>query len=352
VCPGIGAQIVYEAGGFMTSDAAFLYGKDLDDAIREILERDNARMAVAFWGAGISELMPESGDNSQQLICNLMSGATNPHEIDKIRKYVNVHQVDDLHAKVYLCDTHAIVTSANASANGLGFEGKEQSRWQEAGVLVKDTISIEQWFKDLWASSRPVKDDDIEKALEVWKPRQQCKPTVPFARYVIPEDDVPLPLWYQSSNWTPRKEAVADQVGELTPEIEWAMDYGVEVYTNEDRTFFDQPRWVLHFRLGKSGKVTPKFKLEWAYTDMLLKGVCEHEGYKGAYDCVIATNNPPPPPFDEKEPRLKEAFRSVINRKEYKFLLDDIKESESWYAPRLGDIRAFWLDVKTEYNKL
>lgn len=41
----------------------------------------------------------------------------------------DLRQSDYLHAKVYIGQEAAIVTSANASANGLGLEGHEQACW-------------------------------------------------------------------------------------------------------------------------------------------------------------------------------------------------------------------------------
>lgn len=82
---------------------------------------------MAFWGKGAESLIFPRPPHLQ-IVCNLKSGATNPKVIESIpRAFVRQH--DALHAKVYIGDDTAIICSANASANGLGFEGREQDLW-------------------------------------------------------------------------------------------------------------------------------------------------------------------------------------------------------------------------------
>jgi hypothetical protein len=107
----------------------FLDGKAATAEIKTFISASKkARIAVAFWGAGATEELGfdrESGDVT--VICNLMSGGTNPKEIRRLRKHdVVVRQCDTLHGKVYLFDDETVIIgSSNASANGLAFQGKE-----------------------------------------------------------------------------------------------------------------------------------------------------------------------------------------------------------------------------------
>ncbi len=59
-------------------------------------------LAVAFWGDGATEeLRLGKKGQSTTVVCNLRSGGTNPHEIEKlITKGVSVRQCDTLHGKV------------------------------------------------------------------------------------------------------------------------------------------------------------------------------------------------------------------------------------------------------------
>lgn len=85
---------------------------------------------------------------------------------------------DALHAKVYIGEVHTIVTSANASANGLGFEGIEASCWIEAGIKFRTTRGVIDWFNLLWKGSGKISDADIETAVKAWlaRPKSPLRP--------------------------------------------------------------------------------------------------------------------------------------------------------------------------------
>jgi hypothetical protein len=105
-------------------------------------------------------------------------GGTNPHEIRRLMNAgVRVRQWDSLHAKVYLFDGCAILGSSNASANGLAMEGREQSGWLEANILIDEPHlykTISKWFDNLPA--RKIGDGDLEKAFEMWSRRRRINP--------------------------------------------------------------------------------------------------------------------------------------------------------------------------------
>ena len=103
----------------------FLFDAELRAAVQNLQRKRQWYCAVAFWGRGAEELTRGIGHDNVKIICNLKSGGTNPYVIE-VLQHQNVRQNDLLHAKVYLGDNAAIVCSANASANGLGFEGREQ----------------------------------------------------------------------------------------------------------------------------------------------------------------------------------------------------------------------------------
>lgn len=338
----------------MTSDATFLYGEALDQKIAEILKQGNARAAVAFWGSGVSGLLPESEGGDQKIICNLMSGGTNPYEIELLRDrigYESIAQVNDLHAKAYIGETQAVITSANASANGLGLEGPEQARWREAGVVISDLSAVVNWFEELWDKAQPIEDTDLAKAKKLWAKRQQQKPTRFFQDYEIPEDDVPQPLWFRYRKYAIEDDAVIRQLGSVSPEIECLIDAGAEVFAEEDKKFFSSPRWLLHFRLREDGKVGTQLELSWTYTDLVLEDIYKYKGKDQLYSCAIAAGNPPPHPFDLDDPVFKKAFAAVMNREKFTALLEKTEE-EPWYVPRQPLIHDFWHDVKKEYDQL
>lgn len=139
--------------------------------------RSNApiRIAVAFWGAGAEKLLSNTGSRVQ-IVCNLMSGGTNPSVIRCLRLKPNIEvlQLNTLHAKVVIGDSGAIISSANFSTNGLGIEGAPS--WNEAGYFIESTHpayqEIESWFADIQSKSSVIKPEDIVKADLRWAARQ------------------------------------------------------------------------------------------------------------------------------------------------------------------------------------
>jgi len=139
------------------------------------------KCAVAFWGEGAQDLFSGSKAKSIEIVCNLLSGGTNPHEIQKIqtKKNVTVKMLNTLHAKVFWTDKGVIIGSANASSNGLSLEGDETDGWEEMSVLIEDPIQIrkvEKWFdEDIWDNAEIINKAVLDKATKIWKSRQKTR---------------------------------------------------------------------------------------------------------------------------------------------------------------------------------
>jgi hypothetical protein len=105
---------------------------------------------------------------------------TNPRVIERFPRAC-VRRNDALHAKVYIGDTHTIVTSANASADALGFQGVGTDGWIEAGIRFRTTRAVVEWFNRLWAVSGKVSDADIEAAVKAWlaRPKRPSRRPLP-----------------------------------------------------------------------------------------------------------------------------------------------------------------------------
>ncbi|MBW4093348.1 MAG: hypothetical protein HIU82_19945 [Proteobacteria bacterium] len=193
----------------------FLSRNELSNAIMELMSGKRVRCAVAFWGAGSETLFPAACNQDIRIVCNLRMGGTNPFTLDEhLLHRLTVQQHDTLHAKVYISETAAIVASANASANGLGFEGREQAAWHEAGVFTKEHKMVEEigrWFERIWHESRPIEDDDIRNAKAAWKSRQASKPSLTsFADFELTAHNLPLIWWYGDSEWETNPEHTQD----------------------------------------------------------------------------------------------------------------------------------------------
>jgi hypothetical protein len=134
--------------------------------------------AVAFWGRGIEEVFRTKAGCEVRIICNLESGGCNPEVIKTLIDGYSkgaVKQLNNLHAKVVIGDSSALIGSANFSANGLGLEGAELTKWREASVLTSDPellAQTEKWFEGLWKVSKPIETRDLLEAQRRWDLRR------------------------------------------------------------------------------------------------------------------------------------------------------------------------------------
>lgn len=100
------------------------------EAITDFIKGSQEVIIVApYFGDGaFKELGFDNFNKSCTIVCNLFSGACNPKEIKKFMSPelgFSVRTLDNLHAKIYWTNKGVVIGSANPSANGLAFEGKE-----------------------------------------------------------------------------------------------------------------------------------------------------------------------------------------------------------------------------------
>lgn len=139
-----------------------------------IEEATEIKLAVAFWGYGSNETIKTAKNKKVRIICNLESGATNPHELIKIGKLIdfkNIRSIKNLHAKVYLTNNKMILGSSNFSANGLSLEGDETNKLIEANVLIDNRLIIKQadiWFNSLWNKAKPINEKYCKEYFSKW----------------------------------------------------------------------------------------------------------------------------------------------------------------------------------------
>jgi len=169
------------SGRASPSETSFLHGRSLSQGIKALARAEELDLAVAFWGNGASELLGISDGRARiRIVCDLMSGACNPHELRRLRLTpgVAIRNAPGLHAKVYLAPTEAIVCSANASANGLGFEDAEVEFQHEAGLRTTAQLDkIRAWFDGVWSTAgSEITDGDLEAAAGLWKQRRNHRP--------------------------------------------------------------------------------------------------------------------------------------------------------------------------------
>lgn len=94
---------------------------------------------------------------------SVRSGSINPAGVSQLQTFAEVRNREDLHAKIYVFDHVALVSSANLSKNATSNV--------EAGVLVEDPEEVSQiveFFHDLWDNSSPVGSELLDDRLRAW----------------------------------------------------------------------------------------------------------------------------------------------------------------------------------------
>lgn len=140
-----------------------------------IEEGSDIRLAVAFWGVGASMALGLTQGRNARVICNLMSGGTNPAEIRTLQENgIEVRKHAAFHAKMGVVGSSlSFVGLSNMSANGLGFEGRELTGWEEANVVFDHADSdVSARFDALWEATTIITKADLKAAEDLWRPRR------------------------------------------------------------------------------------------------------------------------------------------------------------------------------------
>lgn len=171
--------------------------RELKEAVGDSKKR-KVRFAVAFWGKGIIDELSIDPSNTE-IVCNLSMGGTNPDVIiELLDQGAVVRHSNQLHSKLYLTDSIAVIGSSNASANGLSMEGKECSGWLETNIVFSAEKfrelyeDAETHFESIWTAATPLDELDdpaLVKASEAWKKKRHSNP------FIGVEEDKDL-LWH------------------------------------------------------------------------------------------------------------------------------------------------------------
>ena len=243
-----------------------------DEAIRKEICHlvgggEDLYVAVAYWGkagaeqTGIAERAKAGGAGNVQVLCDLASGACNPEEIERLQAAgVEVKTLDDLHAKVWITASVVIVGSANASTSGLADETRLGSK-VEAALLSRHrelARTIRTWFDGKWKKARPVDDEALQEARQLWKKRRRVSREVAPAPSPAPSASkrslldrvvaVAEELWRdgQPSDVTLQAVRVCNQ------DKAWRHDYAA--YLNSDPALREKRRGDLHRAFGRNVK--------------------------------------------------------------------------------------------------
>jgi hypothetical protein len=329
----------------------FLVEDRLDAEIKRIAAEGQARCAVAFWGRGaVREFKHPKG---LRIVCNLASGATNPAVIHELqRRGASLRQYDTLHAKVYLGQTSAVVTSANVSANGLALEGSEQAKWEEAGALLRATRPIEVWFENIWKRSRAVTRGDLESARKLWMARRHAKPTlISFADFDPDAESLPLVTWWESGPpYRLDKEGLKKQFGYIDDILEARFTNGYRIEGPADRDAVKDGTWILWWLKPGRG-VGKSVQAEWRFVGPTIATKAGSFESDEKFDVALEAEHPGRPPFDAKEARFRRALAEVLKRTKYRELTSGGDKGGWFTRSRRSQVRSLWRDVRERYQQ-
>ncbi len=152
-------------------DCEFLSGNDLSKRIRAICAHGDVAAAVAFWGVRAKdELFPDWESRKIEIVCDISMGCNSRLCLTQLGAptNANLRVLDGLHAKVFWSEKGAVVSSANASANGVGFLGAAAQNleagtyypagsdgWAAAKTFVRQCLSDSQVVDETQLSRAP-----------------------------------------------------------------------------------------------------------------------------------------------------------------------------------------------------
>ena len=227
-------------------------------------------VAVAFWGKGSNQLF-DGSTSAPSIVCNLMTGASDPKEIQLLCKMFpdRVRHLSELHSKIVISEKMMIIGSANFSSSGLTTNPDGQNGWEEAGASIEDKKQIDaaqSWFEKIWNKASPVLPRDIEIATKTWIHNRENRPVLSSARKLL---DIPTPefedrqiyvvIWEEYPS-----EAAAERFDEVKPGIieHLNSDKGTEIDYFQDAAKYPIEAILISAQLLPTGRI----KIDGAWT--------------------------------------------------------------------------------------
>ena len=271
-------------------------------------------------------LSPTAGTNHEAII-----GGKDGYGLEQNLGIENIYFVDNLHSKIYIGETYALVGSPNLSKNALG-----ESNLLETAILLSDKHLIEDLkkivdkYKDISITLYPnqvKKRKQIEALKEANKKNNYLKTKkISFQNYDIEGSGERIIIaWYLSEN-------EAGKIGE---------DYDIKFPDDLEKTSDKWNNFLVNDKIKKGdrilnwefnnikGKIVAK-KFSWfVVSDFLDNGVSGQGNYtKLVYQGKNITNFIPP--FDVNDV-AKKCFNEIIN--DTQFIDFSGNENEDWHIP-------------------
>ena len=342
----------------------FLAGNDLSQMIREVVSGKDARCAVAFWGQGaVRELFGTDvlERNDVHVVCDLSMGGSNPATLRALGapKNPKIKYLDGLHAKVFLSERGAVVGSANASNNGIGFFGREAELLEAGTYFSKDSVQwcrIGAWFDQLIKNEASEIDQDALRAADLsWQTRTTAHNILPacgprhFRDYNSRDHGLVYVLWHMMGDDGPDYD---DGVAVEFPNQH--IQDTTHLAPNDDDL---RGNWVCCFRVNNDGTANRRENPIFFFANSLVVGGAAEADPE--YGDVLGQNPHgiiPQRPFDFNDRFFIQAFQSVINNpiEIYAGLRGVVRGGHGpWLArDHVELMHKFWSDVRTEYCRI
>lgn len=145
----------------------FLHGMKLTKRMQDLCQRRGAvDLSIAYWGREAIKLLKVNPKREGvRVLCCLNGGKSDPDVIKKFGR--RARQNDRLHAKVIWTPSGALVSSANASSNGMPEEEETALGLIEAGFYTEDDAAlsaIHAWFDKEYKNGARITVDDLTAA--------------------------------------------------------------------------------------------------------------------------------------------------------------------------------------------
>ncbi|MCC5958737.1 MAG: phospholipase D family protein [Rhodobacteraceae bacterium] len=326
----------------------FLQGAVLSQKIREVVKGKNARCAVAFWGKDAEKELFGPGPlewSNVQIVCDLSMGGTNPATLRALGApdNPNIRYLDGLHAKVFMSDLGAVVGSANASNNGIGFMGGNAQLLEAGTYFGPDSDScrtISDWFDDLSKrKSKRIDSTALNAAQLAWNSRRKgsAQSNVQIDRGFLDYDPevhgLVHVLW---RNWNGNVKEYCSLDGLQAPRS-W------QNLATEDYDIINS--WVADFLPeGRNSEVV------FFFANDVRRCAEIHEEYPLLY-FQNKKKETQSPPFNFEDEMLSAAYLQVIMEDRYEVLRCAPDRGRWLVRDHLHDMHRFWRDVQEEYRR-
>lgn len=233
-----------------------------------------------------------------KIICNAESSSCNPHTLLELMKQnkIKIKSRNDIHAKVFLLDDVAYISSSNATPKGLGEGNIEAASRLSDKTLINE---IETWFNELWKDVSSVNihsysDAKWQQLISNWHiNNKKNNNKVNLYDLIIARklpNSISFAFWYDINHNIPKevvlKQAENDGIIEL-PDDFGNWDYFIDDVIELDDTISSKSlnsllqgyydKYIINI---KANKLTTKFYLKGYFISKLLDKAVEISGTK------------------------------------------------------------------------